>query len=63
MLADYLTAETGAVVRVLGIEPSGLAFGEALSPAVVAAAAEAAATLVAYWRKPITVASAMASGD
>ena len=77
MLADYLTAETGAVVGVLGIEPASscsaswqpaswpaeFPFGEGLSPAVTAAANEVAATLAAYWRKLSTVASAMASGD
>ncbi len=61
MLADYLTAETGAVVRVLGIEPASscsagwqpaswpaeFPFGEGLSPAVAAAADEVATMLTA----------------
>ena len=63
MLGDYLAGETGAAVRVLGIEPGSLAFGEGLSPAVAAAADEIAATFIDYWRKLSTVCSAMASGE
>jgi len=63
MLAGYLSAETGAAVHVLGIEPGDLAFGEGLSPAVAAAVAGVAATFTAYWRKLDTACSAIASGE
>ena len=63
MLAGYLSAETGAAVHVLGVEPGDLAFGEGLSPAVAAAVAEVAATFTAYWRKLDTACSAIASGE
>jgi len=63
MLAGYLSAETGAAVHVLGIEPDALAFGEGLSPAVAAAVDDVAATFTAYWRRVNTACSAMASGE
>ena len=63
MLAGYLSAETGAAVHVLGIEPGEMAFGEGLSPAVEEAVTQAAATFTAYWRKLNTACSAMASGE
>jgi hydrogenase 3 maturation protease len=63
MLAGYLSAETGAAVHVLGIEPGEMAFGEGLSPAVEAAVAQAAATFTTYWRKLNTACSAMACGE
>lgn len=63
MLAGYLSAETGAAVHVLGIEPDGLDFGEGLSPAVAAAVAQVAVTFTTYWRKLNTACSAMASGE
>ena len=63
MLAGYLSAETGAAVHVLGIEPGEMAFGEGLSPVVDAAVEQAAATLSAYWRKLNTACSAIASGE
>ena len=63
MLAGYLSAETGADVHVLGIEPDDLDYGEGLSPAVVAAVDQAAMTFAAYWRKLNTACSAMASGE
>ena len=63
MLADYLSAETGAAVHVLGIEPDELAFGEGLSPVVATAVAQVAATFSAYWRKLNAACSAIASGE
>ncbi len=63
MLAAYLSAETGAAVHVLGIEPGEMAFGEGLSPVVEEAVAQAAATFTDYWRKLNTACSAMASGE
>lgn len=63
MLAGYLSAETGATVHVLGIEPADLGHGERLSPAVDAATRRAATVFVVYWRKLRTVCSAMASGE
>lgn len=63
MLAGYLSAETGAAVQVLGIEPGEMAFGEGLSPVVKEAVAQAAATFTDYWRKLNTACSAMASGE
>jgi hydrogenase 3 maturation protease len=63
MLASYLSAETGAAVHVLGIEPGEMAFGEGLSPVVEEAVTQAAGTFTAYWRKLNTACSAMASGE
>lgn len=63
MLAAYLSAETGAAVHVLGIEPGEMAFGEGLSLVVEEAVAQAAATFTDYWRKLNTACSAMASGE
>ena len=63
MLTAYLSAETGAAVHVLGIEPGEMAFGEGLSPVVEEAVAQAAATFTDYWRKLNTACSAMASGE
>lgn len=63
MLAAYLSAETGAAVHVLGIEPGEMAFGEGLSPVVEETVAQAAATFTDYWRKLNTACSAMASGE
>ena len=63
MLAAYLSAETGAAVHVLGIEPGEMAFGEGLSPVVEETVAQAAATFTDYWRKLHTACSAMASGE
>jgi hydrogenase maturation protease HycI len=41
VLADYLRAEVGCSVAVIGIQPSSLEFGEALSPPVERAVDEA----------------------
>lgn len=38
VLADYLRAETGCAVLIVGIQPATVEYGEELSPAVAAAA-------------------------
>jgi hydrogenase 3 maturation protease len=45
VLADYLTAETGCTVAILGIEPLDTEFGEILSPRIESAVNEAVGLL------------------
>ncbi|CUS02137.2 putative Hydrogenase maturation protease [Candidatus Promineifilum breve] len=63
VLAEFITAETGATVYVLGIQPATTDFGLALSPAVTRAVAQVAAELTAYWRRLNAACSAMSTGD
>lgn len=63
VLAEFITAERGAAVYVLGIQPATTEFGSALSPAVAHAVAQVAAEITAYWRKLNAACSAMSTGD
>ena len=45
VLADYLRAEVGCSIAILGIQPSSVEFGETLSPRIAAAVDEAAQIL------------------
>jgi hydrogenase 3 maturation protease len=62
-LADYLTAETQALVLIMGIAPLCTEFGEELSEPVQAAVSEAADIIASYWRSATTACSAISTGD
>lgn len=63
LLAEFITAEAGAAIYVIGIQPAATNFGEGLSSAVAAAVADVAAEIAAYWRRLMTACSAMSTGD
>jgi hydrogenase 3 maturation protease len=63
MLAEFITAETGAAVYVIGIQPATTEFSAGLSPSVAVAVAGVANEIVAYWRRLVAACSAMSTGD
>lgn len=63
LLAEYLTAATGAAVYVLGIQPANITFSEGLSTPVETAVCQAVEAIIFYWRKAVAACSAMSTGE
>lgn len=63
LLSAFLSAESGARVYILGIQPAAIDFGEGLDPAVVGAASRLAEAIAVYWRKAAAACSAISEGE
>lgn len=63
LLSAFLSAESGAPIYIIGIQPAAIGFGEGLDPAVVAAASRLAEAIAIYWRRAAAACSAISEGE